>query len=287
MAEDKLTSHHHNQHQQQQAPLKKIANNLANTTTTTVRAVSEDNNNNNSLTCNPCKESQISNIKKSRSSCATSHCSSSQKAGVVNLAFVDNLTEQSSWYQPHLGRDLAVRLLADSPVGTFIVRNSRTQGAGHLALSVRVPRTYNTAGILHYLIMVTEAGFRIKGFSKVFSSLSGLVVHHSVMMESLPCRLLITSPTHHSDGEEEDDDDRDSDFADLEADPEYPGLLSRLREQLSSDWRLSAEKWVWQIRELLSRLQLERRRERERDQWVSGAEILWGRYESLLLPTSS
>lgn len=55
------------------------------------------------------------------------------------------------------------------------------------------------------------------------------------MMESLPCRLLITSPTHHSDGEEEDDDDRDSDFADLEADPEYPGLLSRLREQLSSD----------------------------------------------------
>ena len=230
LGEDKLNSHHQTQHQLQQAPLKKIANNLANTVT----AVSDDNNN--SLTCNPCKESQSSQssqIKKS-SSCASSHCSSSKKAGVVNLAFVDNLTEQSSWYQPHLARELAVRLLTDSPVGTFLVRNSRSQGAtGHLALSVRVPTTYSTAGILHYLIMVTEAGFRIKGFSKVFSSLSGLVVHHSVMMESLPCRLLINAPPQHSDGEEEDD--RDSDFADLEADPEYPGLLSRLREQLSSD----------------------------------------------------
>merc|ERR550539_279569 len=208
LCEDKLQSHHHSHHSQQKsapAPLKKIANNLANTVTAVT--VTDDNNNNSltSLTCNPCKESQITNIKKSSSSCSGSHCSSSKKAGVVNLAFVDHQTEQSSWYQPHLARDLAVRLLADSPVGTFLVRNSRTQGAGHLALSVRVPTTYSTAGILHYLIMVTEAGFRIKGFSKVFSSLSGLVVHHSVMIESLPCRLLITAPSHHhnSDGEEE------------------------------------------------------------------------------------
>ena len=225
LGEDKLNSHHQTQHQLQQAPLKKIANNLANTVT----AVSDDNNN--SLTCNPCKESQSSQssqIKKS-SSCASSHCSSSKKAGVVNLAFVDNLTEQSSWYQPHLARDLAVKLLADSPEGSFVVRNSRSQGSGCLAISVRVPRTYNPAGILHYLIMVTEAGFRIKGFSKVFSSLSGLVVHHSVMQESLPCRLLLDTDSQDSD------QDKESDFADLDEDPEYPGLLSKLREQLSSD----------------------------------------------------
>ena len=31
----------------------------------------------------------------------------------------------------------------------------------------------------------------------------------------------------------EDESDRESDFADLDADPEYPGLLSRLRAELS------------------------------------------------------
>lgn len=219
MGEDKLQSHH------QQAPLKKIVNNLANTGTVVC-----DNNNNN--TCNPCKESQLSaqltSLKKSPSSCTSSHCTK-PRTGVVNLSFVDNLTEQSSWYQPHLARDLAVKLLADSPEGSFVVRNSRSQGSGCLAISVRVPRTYNPAGILHYLIMVTEAGFRIKGFSKVFSSLSGLVVHHSVMQENLPCRLLLDTDSQDSD------QDKESDFADLDEDPEYPGLLSKLREQLSSD----------------------------------------------------
>ena len=217
LGEDKLQSH--------QAPLKKIVNNLANTN------ISDNNNNNNNNTCNPCKESHLSSQilkKKSSDSCSVSHCSK-PRTGVVNLAFVDNLTEQSSWYQPGLPRDLAVKLLADSPVGSFVVRNSRTQGSGCLAMSVRVPRSYNSAGILHYLILVTEAGFRIKGFTKVFSSLSGLVVHHSVMQESLPCRLLLQPDSQDSE------EDKESDFADLDEDPEYPGLLSKLREQFSSD----------------------------------------------------
>merc|ERR1712130_974597 len=132
------------------------------------------------------------------------------------------------WYQPHLPRELAVKIISDCPVGSFIVRNSQSQmSSGCLALTVRVPKSFNGTGILHYLIIATEAGFRIKGFSKVFPSLSGLVVHHSVMKEALPCRPVT--------GEDlsEDESARESDFADLDADPEYPGLLSRLRAELS------------------------------------------------------
>jgi len=224
MSEDKLQPQH------QHAPLKKIVNNLANTTVVSDsnNNNSNSNNNNNNTTCNPCKESQ-SSLKSSPSSCSNSHCSR-PKGGVVNLAFVDSQTEQSSWYQPHLARDLAVKALADLEVGSFVVRNSRTQGgSGCLALSLRVSRNYNSAGVLHYLVLVTEKGFRIKGFTKVFSSLSGLVVHHSVMQESLPCRLLLQA--HTLQGE----DRTDSDFADLDTDPEYPGLLTKLREQLTSD----------------------------------------------------
>ena len=54
------------------------------------------------------------------------------------------------------------------------------------------------------------------------------MVHHSVMKEALLCPLVI------DDGCSEDDSEPESDFADLDADPEYPGLLTRLRAELSS-----------------------------------------------------
>merc|ERR1712183_812022 len=186
-------------------PLKKIVNNLANeTTVTTVTTTTM-------TSCNRCKEGSGSGCDQADPKCASSK--EPKKSGFVNFAFVDTISEASAWYQPHLPRDLAVKILSDCSVGSFIVRTSQSQvGSGCLALTVRVPKSFNGTGILHYLIVISESGFRIKGFSKVFSSLSGLVVHHSVMKEDWS----------------EDESDRESDFADLDADPEYPGLLSRL-----------------------------------------------------------
>jgi len=200
-------------------PLKKIVNNLAN-----------DN------SCNKCKENNIKGTKETvggANLCQVKTCTTTKTTrhnkGFVNLAFIDNVTESASWYQPHLPRDLAVKIIADGPVGSFVVRNSQSQlSSGFLALTVRVPRSFNGTGVLHYLIVVTEAGFRIKGFSKVFPSLSGLVVHHTVMKENLPCRLIVETAD-----DSDIDCDKESDFADLDADPEYPVLLSRLREQFS------------------------------------------------------
>ena len=199
-------------------PLKKIVNNLANETTATTMTTM--------ASCNRCKESSGSGCDQADPKCSSSK--EPKKSGFVNFAFVDTISEASAWYQPHLPRELAVKILSDCSVGSFIVRTSQSQvGSGCLALTVRVPKSFNGTGILHYLIVISESGFRIKGFSKVFSSLSGLVVHHSVMKEALPCRLVT--------GEDwsEDESDRESDFADLDADPEYPGLLSRLRAELS------------------------------------------------------
>ena len=206
VSDDKLTSHQH------QPPLKKIVNNLAN----------QDNNNG----CNKCKESKAT-------SCNNNNCSEGKPSkGFINLAFVDATTEAAAWYQPHLPRNLAASILADCPVGSFVVRTSQTaERPGSLALTLRVPRSFNGTGILHYLILATDAGFRIKGFSKVFPSLSGLVVHHSVMKENLPCLLLM----HDGEDTEEEDSDKEADFADLDSDPEYPGLLSRLRQQFASE----------------------------------------------------
>jgi hypothetical protein len=194
-----------------QQPLKKIVNNLANDTS-----------------CNRCKEGTGSSCDAQDSKCSKVS-DGKVVGGFTNLAFVDSVSEASAWYQPHLPRDLAVKILTDCTVGSFIVRNSQSQlGSGCLALTVRVPKSFNGTGILHYLIVISESGFRIKGFTKVFPSLSGLVVHHSVMKEALPCRLVVGD---HSDSDS--DSDRESDFADLDADPEYPVLLTRLRAHLA------------------------------------------------------
>jgi hypothetical protein len=193
------------------------------------------------IACNKCKEQLLlltghHNSNNNNIKVATAHTTARKKltgGGCVNLAFVDAAVESSSWYQPRLSRQLAVKLLADCPVGTFVVRHSQTQQrAGCLALTVRVPRSLGT--VLHYLVLVDEEGFRIKGLSKVFKSLGGLVVHHSVMKESLPCRLRIEDDSScGSSSGSAADSDRESDFADLDSDPEYPGIITRLREQLS------------------------------------------------------
>ena len=188
------------QQQNIQKPIKKINNKLANTS------------------------DKVANIKCSEETCSDLIINNNVK---TDFLILDHLAEKSSWYQPHISRDLAVNILSHCPVGSFIIRHSTT-GPG-LALTLRVARSLNGSGILHYLISVSQAGFRIKGFTKVFSSLSALVVHHSVMKENLPCRLLI-GDHHDSDGDSVRSDD---DFEDIDADPEYPQLVESLRRQLS------------------------------------------------------
>nr|XP_049694647.1 EGFR adapter protein isoform X2 [Helicoverpa armigera] len=98
------------------------------------------------------------------------------------------------WFQHGIPREIALEVLGAAPVGAFLVRGSTTQ-AGCFALSLRVPRDFTRAGIAHYLILRTPKGYKIKGFTKEFSSLMALVTHHSVMPELLPVPLrLARSP---------------------------------------------------------------------------------------------
>jgi len=187
---DKLALH-------QNQPLKKIVNNLAN----------EDKLN------NKCKVINKDNIE-------------AFDKGFVNIGFVDTKTESSSWFHPHMSRDAAVEVIRNCPSGTFIVRNSSSHSSsGCLAITLRVPTSFNACGVVHYLIVINHAGFRIKGFTKIFKSLGELVIHYSVMKENLPCRLI--------HNQEDIFSDRDSDFSDLDSEPEFPELVVRLAKQLS------------------------------------------------------
>ncbi|XP_063824462.1 EGFR adapter protein-like [Ostrinia nubilalis] len=112
----------------------------------------------------------------------------SHGSGNNNIPRAEPELRQAPWFQQGIPREIALEVLSSQPVGSFLVRGSTTQ-AGCYALSVRVPRDFTPAGIAHYLILRTPKGYKIKGFTKEFTSLSALVTHHSVMPELLPAPL--------------------------------------------------------------------------------------------------
>ena len=58
-------------------------------------------------------------------------------------------------------REISLEILQQEPVGSFLVRHS-TSKPGCFALSLRVPKDYQSAAIAHYLIIQTNRGFKIK-----------------------------------------------------------------------------------------------------------------------------
>lgn len=65
------------------------------------------------------------------------------------------------WFQAGIPREIALEILAQEPVGAFMVRES-TSKPGCFALSLRVPRSFQPTGIAHYLIVRTNKGYKIK-----------------------------------------------------------------------------------------------------------------------------
>ncbi|KAF0763616.1 tensin-2-like [Aphis craccivora] len=126
--------------------------------------------------------------------------------------------KKAPWFQAGIPREITLEVLGQEPVGAFMVRESTTK-PGCFALSLRVPQEFHPLGIAHYLILRTNKGFKIKGFTKEFTTLTALITHHSVMPELLPCPLSLSryNPTFVKS-------DSNQDFADIDADPDYNTL---------------------------------------------------------------
>lgn len=107
-----------------------------------------------------------------------------------------SLSEQSelkgaAWFQAGIPREISLEVLSRQNPGAFLVRQSSTK-PGCFALSLRVPPP--APKVAHYLILRTPRGYKIKGFTKEFSSLRALITHHSVMPELLPVPLSLPRP---------------------------------------------------------------------------------------------
>lgn len=99
--------------------------------------------------------------------------------------------KSAAWYQEGLPREISLEVLAQQQPGAFLVRRSNSK-TGCFALSVRVPPP--GPKVSHYLILKTSGGYKIKGFTKEFSTLRALITHHSVMPEMLPVPLSLPRP---------------------------------------------------------------------------------------------
>lgn len=131
------------------------------------------------------------------------------------------------WFQAGIPREITLEVLGQEPIGSFIVRESTTK-PGCFALSLRVPKDFQNSGIAHYLIMRTNKGYKIKGFTKEFSSLTALITHHSVMPELLPCPL---SLSRHNPSPAKDEDGN-KDFADIDTEPDE-NTLANFRKMMA------------------------------------------------------
>ncbi|XP_063409703.1 uncharacterized protein LOC134692964 isoform X2 [Mytilus trossulus] len=134
----------------------------------------------------------------------------------------DETLRHASWYQAGIPREIALEILQQEDIGSFIVRDSTTH-PGCYALSVRVPKYDNPTGISHYLILKTQRGVKLKGLDKEWPDLLALVTHHTVMPEMLPCTLRLPhkskNPTYKDNDKDEKDEDPDyqrlSDFTSM------------------------------------------------------------------------
>ncbi|KAK3600133.1 hypothetical protein CHS0354_024785 [Potamilus streckersoni] len=122
----------------------------------------------------------------------------------------DQTLRLSSWYQAGIPRDVALEILQQEEIGSFIVRDSTTH-PGCYALSVRVPKFENPTGISHYLVLKTQRGVKLKGLDKEWPNLLALVTHHTVMPEMLPCTLRLPRNSNNPSFKDSDKDDKDED----------------------------------------------------------------------------
>lgn len=129
---------------------------------------------------------------------------------------VDINAKSSSWFLPNVSEEKSAEILESLVPGRFLIRQIQNSFILHLRCEV---------GTESYLILVQDTGLRFSGADKQFSNLSSLVVHHSIMQEQLPTLLRVA---------EDIQEEEEIDFIDIDVDPEYNVLVSRLQTQLNS-----------------------------------------------------
>lgn len=97
--------------------------------------------------------------------------------------------KEAPWFQAGLPREVSLEILLQQAPGSFLVRHSESHKKC-FALSMRAP-PLDPPKLSHYLIERGARGYKFKGYCKEFTTLTSLIIHHSVLREQLPLTLLL------------------------------------------------------------------------------------------------
>jgi hypothetical protein len=158
--------------------------------------------------------------------------------------FVDVSSRTAAWYVPNLSSTACTEALSAPTMrpGRFLIRptiafddDRSNSSSASLELFLRT----ESGAVERYSIAAAtggRGGLRFEGHSKLFPTISALVVHHSIMREHLPALLALPRDWQRSDqvGEVEELEEEDEiDFIDIDCDAEFSELVSRLQGHVS------------------------------------------------------
>ncbi len=159
--------------------------------------------------------------------------------------FVDVSSRTAAWYVPNLSATACTEALSAPTMrpGRFLIRptiafddNRSNSSSASLELFLRT----ESGAVARYSIVAAtggRAGLSFEGHSKLFPTISALVVHHSIMREHLPALLALPRDWQRKDdqvGEVEEQMEEDEiDFIDIDCDAEFSELVSRLQGHVS------------------------------------------------------
>ncbi|CAF0777753.1 unnamed protein product, partial [Didymodactylos carnosus] len=126
-------------------------------------------------------QNSITSIHKTSSIILRSFVPQSRSITTINSC----IDENSPWFYNNITRESVEAALTVRSIGSFILRNS-SSSPNAFVLSVRVPKYIKKSLVVHYLIDHDKDGYKLRGTKKLFTTLTSLIVHHSIVTENLP-----------------------------------------------------------------------------------------------------
>ena len=142
---------------------------------------------------------------------------------IDNSKVIDAKTLCSFWFQPTVTRSEACSILGSSELGSFLVRRSNSLNSWVLSIA-----GIKESDVVHLLLHTNKRGVRFQGSQKIFPNICSVILHLSIMQESLPCTLNL----HTSTSDTENDTDLEDDLVDIEKEPQLEIIISKMKKKM-------------------------------------------------------